>query len=266
MNYRSSQFAGFAALTLAATFAANMPAIAQESSNGNAPGAPPGQNSDVFGTDRETRFRDEGDLEMRGPDAQFVPSRDTVSSMKAYNMVLKVADCLVNAGQTRVIATLATQPGSGSESRSFAQGHRLHKECGKQYTTILSLQRGSQSEKLYLKQHPTPMAAQGAAANAMTFMQGEKDWNAKREQGDQVMIGATNCLVASNPALVDALLRTTHGTDAEASVVGSIFASSPHCAGAIMPPGLSRTFLRAFLADSLYRASAGPNKFPLFAD
>src|SRR3546814_19829057 len=66
------------------------------------------------------------------------------------------------------------------------------------------------------------------------------------------MISATDCLVAQQPAIADRVLRSEHGSDAESSAMDSLFAYASKCAGPKRPEALSRSFLRAFVADSMY--------------
>src|SRR3546814_12595524 len=63
---------------------------------------------------------------------------------------------------------------------------------------------------------------------------------------------ATDCLVAQQPAIADRVLRSEHGSDAVSSAMDSLFAYASKCAGPKRPEALSRSFLRAFVADSMY--------------
>lgn len=194
----------------------------------------------------------------------FAPNRDTVRSMTTYSEMLKVARCLAARAKGQVIDALEAAPGSPLESRRYSRTYEVFQTCGPQHTPILSLQRGSWSETMYLKQHPQPLSGEGKGDAGRSFAEAEKVWNVGREAADQTMIAATNCLVAARPSDADAILRSAHGSEMEATLMDQIFMRAPQCAGASRPTDLSRTFLRAFLADSLYRAAEGGNKLAIF--
>ena len=213
---------------------------------------------------KESLSQRDQDRAMDQAENGFAPTRDTIRSMATYGEMLKVAGCLSARGRSQVLKALASRPSSPEESRQYARTFDTLTTCGKQHTTILTLQRGSWSEAMYLKRHADALALTAPGRADEPFVATERAWNSEREAGDQAVIDATNCLTAARPGIVDAILRSSHGSDQETALMDQLFAAAPQCAGAVRPAKLSKTFLRAFLADSLYRAAEGETKLAIF--
>ncbi len=187
----------------------------------------------------------------RGQD-KFDPSRDTADSMKGYVKLLKHSDCLVGAGQP-ADGILTTKPNSRSERSKTALLRQRVKTCSaKGLGNVHSLVRGSLAEAMYMRQVRQIPAVD--AARAQAFVNAEKAFQSEREQGDQVMASVMSCMVAASPDKAHALLATVHGTTEEATAMDVFFAAAQKCgAGATRPKNLSRSFIRAFVADSAWR-------------
>ena len=189
-------------------------------------------------------------------DAKLLPNRDTAGSMASYGKLLKHSDCLIGAGET-AHGILTTKPNSKSERSKTALLRQRVKTCdGKGLENIHSLVRGSLAEAMYLRQVRQAPAVD--AARAQAFVNGEKAFHSERDQGDQVVANVVSCMVAASPAQAHAVLTSQHGTPQEAAAMDALFAAGQKCgAGASRPSNLSRSFLRAFVADSAWRLTRG---------
>lgn len=185
--------------------------------------------------------------------SNFDPTRDTAVSMAEYAKLLKHADCLMSSGASAEVVLTST-PNSKSERRATASLRGGVETCPvKGLENIHSLVRGSLAEGLYRRQvSQAPAAADPARAQA--FVDSEKLFHSERDQGDQMMAGVMSCMVAASPQSAHSLLATQHGTAAEDTAMNAFFAAGQKCgAGASRPTNLSRSFIRAFVADSAWR-------------
>lgn len=183
---------------------------------------------------------------------KFDPTSDTADSMQGYVKLLNHSDCLVAAGQSPE-GIMTTKPNSRSErSKTALLRQRVDTCSSKGLGNVHSLVRGSLAEAMYKRQvRQVPVVD---AARAQAFVNGEKAFQSDRDQGDQVMAAVMSCMVAAGPQAAHALLQTTHGTAAEDAAMNAFFAAGQSCgAGATRPSNLSRSFIRAFVADSAWR-------------
>lgn len=187
----------------------------------------------------------------KGP-VKFDPTRDTPESMQGYVALIKHSDCLIANGQSAE-GVLTTKPNSRSErSRTALLRERVKTCSAKGLGNIHSLVRGSLAEAMYMRQVRQVPAVD--AARGQAFVNAEKAFQSERDQGDQVMAAVMSCMVATSPDKAHALLATQHGTTEEATAMDVFFAASQKCgAGASRPKNLSRSFIRAFVADSAWR-------------
>lgn len=183
---------------------------------------------------------------------KFDPTRDTAESMQGYVKLLKHSDCLVANGQS-ADGILTTKPNSRSERSKTALLRERVKTCStKGLENVHSLVRGSLAEAMYMRQVRQVPAVD--AARAQAFVAAEKAFQSERDQGDQVMASVMSCMVATSPDKAHALLAAQHGTTEEATAMDVFFAAAQKCgAGATRPKNLSRSFIRAFVADSAWR-------------
>lgn len=201
------------------------------------------------------------DSVSRDANARFDPTRDTVKSMQTYDHLLKYGNCLANISRSGAMKAMDTKPYSADERRqTMVLGERSTACTLGKIENIHSLVRGTIAEALYKKNVTAVPALADDPGRASSFVVAENLFNNEREQGDQVMIGATNCMVATSPAKAHAVLRSAHGSNEEAAAMDALFAAAPACAGRTRPAGLSRSFLRAFIADSAWRFASGPAK------
>lgn len=180
------------------------------------------------------------------------PSRDTAESMKSYGKILAYGECLIAAGESAE-NILTAKPTSRSERDKTGLLRQRVKTCSaKGVENIHSLIRGSLAEAMYRRQvRQLPVVD---AARAQAFVNAEKDFQSERDQGDQVMASVMSCMVATSPDKAHAILASEHGSTAEATAMDAFFAASQKCgAGATRPSNLSRSFIRAFVADSAWR-------------
>ncbi|WP_265570531.1 hypothetical protein [Sphingomicrobium nitratireducens] len=208
-------------------------------------------------------IRDYG--ELKGKNVTYDPSKDTPDTLGAYDMALHNSACIDRTLGDTVKEALDTQPATRKEEFKFDRLFSKGKGCGGPTTVVLTLQRGMLSEAAYLndypEQVPLPMHVDSGAVKA--FRDSQREWNDERSPADKMLIDAANCLVISNPAVADLLARTQHGTGDEEKVMDALFNAAPDCAGA-RPTVVSKTYLRAFIMDALYRASNSEIGKPVF--
>ena len=184
--------------------------------------------------------------------AKLLPNRDTTESMESYGKLLKYADCLMGNGQSAE-SILNTKPNSRSERNKTGLLRQRVKTCeAKGVENIHSLVRGALAEAMYVRQvKQLPVVD---AARAQAFIASEKAFHDERDKGDQVMATVINCMVATSPDKAHGVLAAKHGTAQESTAMDAFFAASQKCgAGASRPQNLSRSFIRAFLADAAWR-------------
>lgn len=180
------------------------------------------------------------------------PTRDTPESMQAYVKLLAYGECVMATGASAE-SILTSKPYSRSERDRTGLLRQRTKTCpAKGFDNVHSLVRGSFAEAMYRRQvRQLPVVD---AARAKAFVDGEKAFQADRDQGDQVMAAVMSCMVAAAPDKAHGLLATQHGTSDEATAMDAFFAAGAKCgAGASRPKNLSRSFIRAFVADSAWR-------------
>lgn len=198
------------------------------------------------------------DRELMRSDAQaqgsgkFDPTRDTPASMQSYVKLLAYGDCLIGTGNSAE-SILTSKPNSRSERDKTALLRQRTKTCpAKGFDNIHSLVRGSLAEAMYRRQvKQLPVVD---AARAQAFVDGEKAFQSDRDKGDQVMAAVMSCMVAAAPDKAHGVLSTQHGTREESTAMDAFFAASAKCgAGSARPNNVSRSFIRAFVADSAWR-------------
>jgi hypothetical protein len=183
--------------------------------------------------------------------AKLIPNRDTAESMKSYGKVLEHAECLVSRGHSAE-GVLVDKPNSRSERSKTALLRERDRVCLMKVENIHSIVRGALAEAMYRRNFPQMPAMN--AARAQAFINAEKAFQAEREKNDQLMGTVMTCMVAVAPQQAHAILATTHGTAQEATAMDAFFVASQKCgAGATRPSNLSRSFIRAFVADSAWR-------------
>jgi len=190
------------------------------------------------------------------PDAMR-PDRDTPESIEVYNHTLSFASCAAKQNSRLVSKALASAPSTSTEDVMFGRLRTQLNGCNAQSAVnILSLMRGALSEadyKTLVAGEVDPAKIVATANDSSAFLIAEQKWNTARLANDQTMIDATNCMVVVQPAIAHRVLLTRHGSREEAAALDELFSKAPDCAGEKRPTNLSAAFLRAFVADSMYR-------------
>lgn len=254
MTHRGLKCGGLL-LTISATWAA-VPAAAQNTPTPQYQPPPRGQ------------LNAESTNNNRRLDAVMRPDMDTTQSVQAYERLLIFANCAARSSASTMTEALAAPPRSSAEDARFGRLQQRLAGCPSNPIGILSLERGAFSEAMYRAMAPATIdekAIAATSADTMKFIEAEDTWNKLRETNDKAMIDATNCLVAVQPGLANRLMFTAHGSADETAALDELFAKAPDCAGATRPKNISKSFLRAFVADSTYRLSisdAGSKFFP----
>ena len=215
----------------------------------NAQSAPPPLRNDTLSASKGARM----DSVSRDPNARLSPTRDTVKSIRTYQHLLTYGDCISRLGNNAT-KILAMKPFSKAERSETAVLRERAESCQLgQVENIHSLVRGALAEAMY---HRTVKQAPGQkfdASRASAFVAANEAFNKDRDDADEIVIGATNCMVASNPDIAHAVLSSDHGSVAEAAAMDQLFSMAPGCAGPQRPTDLSKSFLRAFVADSAWQ-------------
>lgn len=211
---------------------------------------------------REARYY----VDVRQYGVGFHPSQDTAESMGAFQRALTGSACIARTVGENVDKALGSKPMSRNEEPRLTRAFGKGKGCTKVPTGILSLQRGLLSSGSYLTSHEAPPTFPEHVDESLVqrFRVHERDWNEDRVPSDRILIDAANCLVVSDLELADALVRSEHGSAEEEAMMDRLFVENAQCAGPGRPPNVSRSFMRSFLSDALYRASVYEGTAPLF--
>lgn len=193
-------------------------------------------------------FEDYGDIAF---------DHDTKDSIKSYKDAVTVGQCIVRAHAQEAQHALDTIPGSAASSPSFNRLFATAQGCGPEKLERQGLMRGILSEAAYLAAKPKApiLPSMPDAAHLKAFREAEYERNQARHETEQVIGDIANCLVLSNLSLADRLARAPNGTDEEEALLGAMFETAPYCAGPTRPEKLGKSFFRAFLMESLYRAT-----------
>lgn len=235
---------GFAKLTIAASgLLLSTSALAQSAVDTN--------------SSRSTMSSHQNSSIANTPAQSVPPDRDTPQSLKIYSQMLGFGACAARVASKSIQSAMAEMPDSASERRMISDIQAKQEACrvGLMVNT-LALIRGVLAEGAY-----RVLASGGISYGGLRdvdpgygkFIKAEGDHNKDRVVNDQIFASAANCIVAQQPGLVDRLLTTTHGSNEEANVMDAVFVAAPSCAGPARQRNLSRSFLRAFLAESAYR-------------
>jgi hypothetical protein len=189
------------------------------------------------------------------------PDRDTPDSIRIYIQMIDYGRCASGLGKKTAFALFSGPANTAVEIKRLADLQDRLRACisNGSMPPILSLQRGVLAEGVY---HRVVKDGAGWAGWTQTdpryaaFMADQNAYLALVPVEDQAMYAATDCLAAQQPALIDKVLSSTHGSPAEAQEMDALFAAAPNCAGSTRPATLGRSFLRAFLATSAFRLTA----------
>lgn len=193
-------------------------------------------------------FEDYGDIAF---------DHDTDDSIKSYRDAVAIGQCIVGAEAQETRRALETIPGSAASSPTFDRLFATAQGCGSKKLERQGLRRGILSESAYLAANPNApiLPSMPDVARLKAFREAEFERNKTRHENEQIIGDITNCLVMSNLSLADRLARSTHGQDEEQALLDAMFETAPYCAGPTRPEKLGKSFIRAFLMESLYRAT-----------
>lgn len=186
----------------------------------------------------------------------MLPDRDTQLSIDIYAHTLLFASCAEKQNPGLVRDVLGSMPNTSTENRLFDRTRSLLSSCNPEgAVNILTLMRGSLSEAKYkdlVLGEIDPKKITATSDDSQAFLDFEQKWNSKRLANDQKLADVTNCLVVVQPDIAHKLLLTRHGSVEETAALDDLFAKASPCAGK-MRPRISSSFLRAFIADSMYQ-------------
>ena len=188
---------------------------------------------------------------------QILPDRDTPQQFNAYSIMIDYGRCAAKIATPKLQGAMTEKASSAGERRLWADAAALSQSCkGSIFRPTYSLMRGSYAEGLYhasLVSAPSYGPLQPTDPGYVNFLAREKEHNTDLEVNDQVMSNATNCMVAMQPSVTDAVLSTKHGSAEEAKAMDVLFTTAPVCSGPKRQHKLSRSYLRAFIANTAYR-------------
>lgn len=196
----------------------------------------------------------------------FSADRDSEQQFSAYSSGLHEAACVVGKNSDDSHEVLSANPSTMTEKRQLKRLFETSSGCEFVITTLPSIQRGMLAEVKYLANYvDAPKLPENINFDLVDrFTKSELPRNKHRPQAEATLIDATNCLVMSDLRRADQIARTEPGSDREVALMDELFARAPYCAGETRPEFISRSFLRAFLMDSLYQASQNSGTSPLF--
>lgn len=182
----------------------------------------------------------------------FDPARDNLEQFKTYDQQLRTARCMANSATGQVQKGLESQYRSSQEKDLFERQGRME-WCGPVLVKITSLMRGTLAEGWYHKTHPGNALPTASVPQINALMASTGEWAKPMDAADRNLLIAMTCLAASDPITTAAILKTTSGSADEVAAMDRLFVNARECAGATRPAGISRPFLRAFIAQGLFR-------------
>lgn len=188
----------------------------------------------------------------------ILPFEESPESIAAFDQVLKFGSCATGISAKATEALLSRAPNTKGENSLYGRSMDRFAGCaptgGSFAKTALSLLRGGIAEAVYRKRHDAALTGlQPGDARYEQFLAGERDWNKSMDPGDVQMMDVMNCLAAQQPGLAHQIVTSEHGSAAETTALDSIFEQAPTCAGPQRQANLNRSFIRAYLAQALYR-------------
>ncbi|WP_265570533.1 hypothetical protein [Sphingomicrobium nitratireducens] len=207
------------------------------------------------------------DTEVAKSYGPFLPDRDSEKAFAHYRTYVEAARCVSTKQADAVEAALSHEPNSAAGKAAFEGLKDEASVCDAQDVLKSGLRRGLLSEGAYLVAFPAAPALPSTvtADRLKAFRASEFDRNAGRTEGEKALIDVADCLVLSDLSLADRVARSNAGDEDEKALLDAMFVAAPYCAGEERPTDLSRSVLRAFLSEALYRASVNEATRDLFA-
>lgn len=190
---------------------------------------------------------------FRNPERLFPSSRFYETT---YQQVQQYGRCAASIGRKRAQDVLSSDPNTVDELNAF----RLLTGSGRSclpygYRASAVFLRAGLAEAL-LKQDLRGGATMPIVNTTATirFLDAEQGRSGARLIDDYRFAALANCMVVSAPTAVKAVLLSEHGSSQEAAALQAALSASPTCSTTRELPALSsRSFIRAYLAESAYR-------------
>jgi hypothetical protein len=190
---------------------------------------------------------------LRNPERLFPSSRFYENT---YEQVQGYGRCVTSLGSRRARDVLTADPNTVDELNAFRILIVSGRAClsyGYQAPTVFL--RAGLAEALFkedLKNGGTMPVAN--TATTLRFLDAERERSGARLVEDYKFTAVANCIVLHAPAAVKTLLLSKHGSPEEAKALEVAVTASPTCTTTRQLPQLaSRSFIRAYLAESAYR-------------
>lgn len=229
--------------------AAMLASLAQDVS-----GSPARQSQDIF--DVRNKESDYFEHTFRNNPAQ---------TTRNYSDALRFASCVAGIDATGAAAVLATDAGSGEESRAIRALVQRYKPCAPSRLSVpAALIRGAFAETLWKRAGADPNPARRTSidmADVEGFIKMTPRGESLVKAGKMPIYWVSRCQVMALPDQSAKVLAAAVGSQQEKAEAQLLYANSKLCG---VPDGLGRipvAAVRSALADALYfnqRVSAGP--------
>lgn len=181
----------------------------------------------------------------------FMLDTDSERSSEAYFSARKFADCVRGISEERVIGVLAAYPGSGDEIRRLQAVSQRFRGCAASNSSVPSSYiRGAMAESLLNTDNYKQVIAN--ANNTSIALTAYPRGEGKETMQVKTLRAVFRCLAFASPPMAANVLAKPAGSEIEKKSLNFLFSSSPNCAGASYPKGMSVQLQRAILAESLY--------------
>jgi len=176
---------------------------------------------------------------------------------QTYQQVQQYGRCATNVTPRRAATVLGAAPNTRTELVELRQLIGVSRGCLPYgYGAPVVFLRGGLAEALY-RQQPAAAAVHAGgttSADLSAFLAAEAARSKARLPADRDFTTLSNCLVVRAPGAVRTVLESRHGSSEEGAALDAVLAASPGCATTRRFPGsASRSFVRAYLAESAYR-------------
>jgi len=176
---------------------------------------------------------------------------------QTYQQVQQYGRCATHIAPRRTATVLGAAPNTRTELVELRQLIGVSRGCLPYgYGAPVVFLRGGLAEALYRRQSAADAIHAGGTTRAdlSAFLAAETARSNARLPQDRDLTTLSNCLVVRAPAAVRTVLGSRHGSTQESAALDAVLAASPGCATTNhFPASASRSFVRAYLAESAYR-------------
>lgn len=175
-----------------------------------------------------------------------------------YAQMQAYGGCLTRIGKSYSTKMIDASPGSASERALYVGAQDRFKGCPMaKGNPPYYMMRGSLAEASYKSAHKGDASDLPVANEVLlkAFMTEQAPRLSETPDGLGAAAAAMTCLAATAPQTSHRIIVAKHGSDEEKALMDSIFKEAPGCSSGKPPEGVSRSMMRALLAQGLYRWS-----------